>query len=162
MYPGTPGIIVSITVSNLSITLCPNKKDLTRFEIAASQILMLLTHSQEVSMVYLREESGEKVTGRERLDTDTRIFRAQEYTRSLSHNITNTFTPPKHTRRMCMIVIDCVCVCDCLKSEQPPSASAYGWGELAKQPRAYLSNPPLAQAPRTEIPGRSTPQTHLQ
>ena len=35
---------------------------------------------------------------------------------------------------------DCVCVCDCLKSEQPPSASAYGRGELAKQPRAYLAN----------------------
>ena len=27
----------------------------------------------------------------------------------------------------------------------------------AKQPRAYLPNPPLAQAPRTELPGRSTP-----
>jgi hypothetical protein len=33
-----------------------------------------------------------------------------------------------------------VCVCDCLKSEQPPSASAYGRGELAKQPRAALAN----------------------
>jgi hypothetical protein len=34
VYPGTPGIIVS----NLSVTLHPNKKDLTRFEIAASQV----------------------------------------------------------------------------------------------------------------------------
>jgi hypothetical protein len=49
VYPGTPGIIVSITVSNLSITMRPNKKDLTRFEIAASQILMLLTHSSEIT-----------------------------------------------------------------------------------------------------------------
>jgi hypothetical protein len=31
-------------------------------------------------------------------------------------------------------------VCDCLKSEQPPSASAHGRGELAKQPREYLAN----------------------
>jgi hypothetical protein len=34
VYPGTPGIIVP----NLSVTLHPNKKDLTRFEIAASQV----------------------------------------------------------------------------------------------------------------------------
>ena len=80
MYPGTPGIIVSISVSNLSITLSPNKKDLTRFEIASSQILMLLTHSQELSMEFLISERGEKVTGRERLDTDTRIFRAHVHT----------------------------------------------------------------------------------
>jgi len=53
VYPGTPGIIVSITVSNLSITLRPNKKDRTRFEIAASQILILLTLSQELSMKFL-------------------------------------------------------------------------------------------------------------
>ena len=53
MYPGTPGIIVSITVSNLSITLRPNKKDRTRFEIASSQILILLTLSQELSIKFL-------------------------------------------------------------------------------------------------------------
>ncbi len=33
VYPGTPVIIVSITVSNLSITLRPKTKNLTRFEI---------------------------------------------------------------------------------------------------------------------------------
>jgi hypothetical protein len=154
-FPGTPGIVVS----NLSVTLHPNKR-ISRFEIAASQILMMLTQSGTIHGIFERGERRE--SDRKRLDTDTRIFRAQEYTGSLSRNITNTFTPPKHTRRMCMIVIDCVCVCDCLKSEQPPSASAYGWGELAKQPRTYLSNPPLVQAPHTEIPSRSTPQTHLQ
>ncbi len=72
VYPGTPCIIVS----NLSVTLCPIKKDFTRFEIASSQILMLLTHSQELCMDFLISERGEKMTGRERLDTDTRIFRA--------------------------------------------------------------------------------------
>ena len=61
---------VSITVSNLSVILHPNKKNLTRFEIATSQILML-THS---------------------------------------------------------------------KSEQPPNASVYGRGQLAKQSCAYLVN----------------------
>ncbi len=51
------------------------------------------------------------MTGREKLDTDTRIFRAHVETRSLCHNIKNTFTPPKHTR-MCVIVRHvCVCVC---------------------------------------------------
>ena len=39
-FPGTPGIVVS----NLFVTLHPNKR-ISRFEIAASQILMLLTHS---------------------------------------------------------------------------------------------------------------------
>ena len=65
MYPGNPGIVVSITVSNLSVTLRPNKKNLTRFEMASSQILMLLTHSQELSMESLISERGEKVTERE-------------------------------------------------------------------------------------------------
>ena len=37
MYPATPGIIVS----SLSVALRPNEKDLERFEIAGSQILML-------------------------------------------------------------------------------------------------------------------------
>ncbi len=61
-------------------------------------------------------------------DTDTRIFRAHVETRSLCHNIKNTFTPPKHTR-MCVIVRHvCVCVCDCFRNEQPPSASVYGRG----------------------------------
>ncbi len=41
MYPATPGIIVS----NLSVALRPNEKDLERFEIEASQILML-THEE--------------------------------------------------------------------------------------------------------------------
>jgi hypothetical protein len=61
-------------------------------------------------MKFLISERGEKVTGRERLDTDNRILRAQVYTSSRLQNIKNTFTPPKHTRRMCMIVSDCVCV----------------------------------------------------
>jgi len=54
VHPGTPGIIVS----NLSVTLHPNKKGLTRFELAASQvyILMLLTHSQEICMEFLISE----------------------------------------------------------------------------------------------------------
>ena len=52
------------------------------------------------------------LTGRETLDTDTRIFRAHEETRSLCHNIKNTFAPPKHTR-MCVIVRH-VCVCECV------------------------------------------------
>ena len=102
MYPGTPGIIVSITVSNLSITLRPNKKDVTRFEIAASQILMLLTHSQELSMEFLISERGEKVTERERLDTDTRIFRAHVYTSSLCHNIQKTLSQPPNTQEECV------------------------------------------------------------
>ena len=40
MCPETPGIVVS----NLSVALRPNEKDLATFEIAASQ-LMMLTHS---------------------------------------------------------------------------------------------------------------------
>jgi hypothetical protein len=59
-------------------------------------------------MSLLISERGEKVTGRERLDTDTRIFRAHVYTFSLSHNIKNIFTPPKHTRRMCVIVSELI------------------------------------------------------
>ena len=41
MYPGTPVIIVS----NLPVVLHLNEKDLERFEIASSQILMM-THSE--------------------------------------------------------------------------------------------------------------------
>jgi hypothetical protein len=36
--------------------------------------------------------------------------------------------------KLCVCV--CVLVCSCLKGEQPPSASVYGWGSLARQPRA--------------------------
>jgi hypothetical protein len=50
VYPGTPGIIVSITVSNLSITMRPNKKDLTRFEIAASQVYNHVADTQSGNM----------------------------------------------------------------------------------------------------------------
>ncbi len=89
VYPGTPGIIVS----NLSVKLRPNKKDFTRFEIWSSQILILLTHSQELWMEFLISE--------------------------------RTQTPEKN---VCDCEWKCVRVCDCLKSEQPPSASAYGRG----------------------------------
>jgi hypothetical protein len=76
-------------------------------------------------------------TERERLDTDTRIFRGHEYTRSLSQTITQTLTP-KHTRRMCVCVFARarVCLCCCSKGEQPPSASVYGQGTLTRHPRA--------------------------
>ena len=43
MYSGTPDIIVS----NLSVALHPKEKDLDRFEITDSQILML-THSETI------------------------------------------------------------------------------------------------------------------
>jgi hypothetical protein len=88
-----------IIVSNLSVTLRLNKKDFTRFEIASSQKLMLLTHSQELCMEFLISERGEKVTKRERLDTDTRIFRANV---DVCHfvNIKNTFTPPQNTKNV--------------------------------------------------------------
>jgi hypothetical protein len=75
---------------------------------------------------------------RERLDSDTRIFRAHAYTRSLSHPITQTLTP-KHTRRMgvCVCAFTVLaCLCYCLKGEQPPSTSVYGEGTLARHPRA--------------------------
>jgi hypothetical protein len=43
VYPATSGIIVS----NLSVALLPNEKDLERFEVADSQILML-KHSETI------------------------------------------------------------------------------------------------------------------
>jgi hypothetical protein len=46
VYPGTPGIIVS----NLSVTLHPNRKDLTRFEIAASQVYTHAADTQSGNM----------------------------------------------------------------------------------------------------------------
>jgi hypothetical protein len=107
-----------IIVSNLTVTLCPNKKDFTRFEIASSQKLMLLTHSQELCMEFLISERGEEHWYQD--------FPCKCRRTPLCHNIKNTFTPLKH--KECVIVSESVCVCDCLKSEQPPSASAYGRG----------------------------------
>ena len=46
MYPGTPGIIVP----NLSVTLQPNKKDLTSFEIADSQVYTHAADTQSGNM----------------------------------------------------------------------------------------------------------------
>ena len=53
MYPGTPDIIVL----NLSVALRPIERDLERFEIAASGILMV-THSEIIlnALIYGREE----------------------------------------------------------------------------------------------------------
>ncbi len=52
MYPGTPDIIVL----NLSVALRPIERDLERFEIAASGILMV-THSEIIlnALIYGRE-----------------------------------------------------------------------------------------------------------
>ena len=77
----------------------------------------------------------------ERMDNDTRIFRAHEYTRSLTQTITQTLTP-KHKKNVCLCVCSrapCV-LCYCLKGEQPPSASVYGQGTLARHPRADSGN----------------------
>ena len=43
----------------------------------------------------------DKETERQRMDTDTRIFRAHEYTRSVSQTITQTLTP-KHKQNVCV------------------------------------------------------------
>ena len=102
----------SLSSLNLPVALRPNENDLERFDIAACQILMLTLSNDNpwiMNLIVIRD----KETERER-DTDTRIFRAHEYTRSLSQTITQTLTS-KHTRRMCV----CVCVfaravCDCV------------------------------------------------
>ena len=85
-----------------------------------------------------RRVERERHSDRERLDTDTRIFRAHACTRSHFHTIKDTLTPHKHRRRMCVCVCVCVCLCVLLlkKGEQSPSASVYGRGSLTRQPRA--------------------------
>ncbi len=84
-----------------------------------------------------RHREIERHRDRERLDTDTRIFRAHAWTRSLFHTIKDTLAQHKHRRRMCVYVCVCVwCVCYCLKGEQSPSALVYGRRSLAGQPRA--------------------------
>ena len=53
MYPGNPGIIMS----NPSVLLCPNEKDLETFEIEDAGILMV-THSEIIHriMIWVVEE----------------------------------------------------------------------------------------------------------
>jgi hypothetical protein len=61
------------------------------------------------------------VTGRERLDTDTRIFRAHVETRSLCHNIKKHF----HTTQTHKNVCDCSeCVCECVIASKARSRRA--------------------------------------
>jgi hypothetical protein len=87
-------------------------------------------------------DKRQKDRERERFDSDTRIFRAHAYTRSLSQIIIQPLTP-KHTRRMgvCFWAFAArACLRYCLKGEQPPSASVYGQGTLARHPRADSGN----------------------
>ena len=101
VYPGTPGIIVS----NLSVTLHPNKKSLTRFEIAASQVYAADTVRKYAwNFWFLRRESD-----RER---ETRHW-YQDFpctwmeSLSSSHYQTHSHTTQTPKENVCV----CVCVC---------------------------------------------------
>ena len=58
---------------------------------------------------------------KERLGTDTRIFRTHNAcTGSPFHTIKQTLTPHKHRRIMCVFVCVCVCVLLCVLLTRPP------------------------------------------
>ena len=124
---GTLGIILS----NLSVTLRPNGKDLARFEITGSQILILTQSGTYYpwNFWFLRQE---RKWQREKDWTLIPGFCVHMYTRAHFLTIKNNFTPPKHTRRMCVYVS----LCDCLKDTHPPNVSCYGMGSLTRKLRA--------------------------
>ncbi len=112
LYSGTPGIVVvSITVSNLSVILHPNKKNLTRFEIATSQILML-THSHELSMEFLISDKIESDI--ERDSTLIPGFSVHMYVRTHFVTISKKRFNTTQTQEECVWFWVTVCVCVCV------------------------------------------------
>jgi hypothetical protein len=77
------------------------------------------------------------VTGRERLDTDTRIFRAHVETRSLCHNIKKHFHTTQTHKNVCDCS-ECVCVCVRLLKKRAAAERVSLWAGLMGQTAACI------------------------
>ena len=104
VYPGTPGI----TVPKLSFTLCLNEKDLARFEIEASQVL-IRTHSGTIhgNSDFWEERKRQRKTNRHWYQ-DFPCTCIHDLT--FSHYPTHFHTTQIHKKNVCVCV--CVCVID--------------------------------------------------